>query len=160
MEFVLESPSFADRGTIPVRHTCDGEDVSPPLTWKGIPAGTVSFALVVDDPDAPDPAAPRMVWVHWVAWNLPPELEALPEGASGSLPAPAVEGRNDFHTEGWRGPCPPIGTHRYYHKLYALDRMLEPTGPITKPDLERMMIGHVLAKAELVGVYRRFDQPG
>ncbi len=160
MEFVLESTSFGDRGLIPVRHTCDGEDTSPPLQWSGAPEGTLSFVLVVDDPDAPDPAMPRMVWVHWVALNLPPDLESLPEGASGFLPQPALEGLNDFHTPGWRGPCPPIGTHRYYHKLYALDCILEPRGDLTKSELERMMIGHVLAKAELVGLYRRFDQPG
>jgi hypothetical protein len=160
MDFVLESTSFRNHGEIPQRHTCDGEDISPPLTWRGIPPGTLSLALIVDDPDAPDPTTPQMVWVHWVLYNLPAGPEALPEGGSGILPSPTVEGVNDFHGQGWRGPCPPIGRHRYFFKLYALDCLLEPAGPITKPDLERLMIAHVLAKAELVGTYRRFDQPG
>jgi len=160
MHFVLESTSFRSYGEIPQRHTCDGEDVSPPLSWRGTPPGTLSLALIVDDPDAPDPKSPQMVWVHWVVYNLPVGLEALAEGASGNLPSSAVEGINGFHGPGWRGPCPPIGRHRYFHKLYALDCLLEPVGGITKPDLERLMITHVLAKAELVGTYRRFDQPG
>lgn len=160
MDFRLESKAFAPGGEIPVRHTCDGPDISPPLSWRGVPEGTRSLALVVDDPDAPDPAAPRMVWVHWVVVDLPPDLAGLPEGSSGRPPAPAVEGWNDWKGLGWRGPCPPIGRHRYYHKLYALDRTLELEGPVGKAELERRMVGHVLAKAELVGRFRRASQPG
>jgi Raf kinase inhibitor-like YbhB/YbcL family protein len=109
MDFTLESTAFAQGGEIPVRHTCDGSDTSPPLAWRGVPDGTRGLAIVVDDPDAPDPAAPRMVWVHWVVVDLPPDLAGLPDGASGRLPAPAVEGWNDWKGRGWRGPCPPIG---------------------------------------------------
>jgi len=159
MEFTLESTAFGPGEEIPTRHTCDGEDVSPPLAWRGMPAGTRSLALIVDDPDAPDPAAPRMVWVHWVVVDLPPHMERLPEGISGRLPAPAVEGWNDWKERGWRGPCPPIGRHRYYHKLYALDRTIESAGPLAKAEIERLMVGHILAKAELVGRFQRERQP-
>jgi hypothetical protein len=159
MDFRLESTAFGAGGEIPVRHTCDGGDLSPPLAWRDVPAGTRSLALVVDDPDAPDPSAPRMVWVHWVVVDLPPHLEALPEGVSGRLTSPAVEGWNDWKELGWRGPCPPIGRHRYYHKLYALDRTLAPDAPLSKAELERRMVGHVLAKAELVGRFQRERQP-
>jgi hypothetical protein len=159
MEFTIESTAFGPGGEIPVRYTCDGEDISPPLAWRGVPEGTRSLALVVDDPDAPDPAAPRMVWVHWVVSDLPPALGGLREGTSGRLPSPAVEGWNDGKERGRRGPCPPIGRHRCYHKLYALDRTLEPGGPLTKAELERRMVGHVLAKAELVGRFQRERQP-
>ena len=155
----LLSPAFAAGGAIPARHTCDGADRSPPLAWHGAPAGTRSFALIVDDPDAPDPAAPRRVWVHWVLYNVSAEVEALPDGASAdALPVGAREGRHDGGGSGYSGPCPPIGRHRYFHKLYALDALLPDLGADAgKAELERAMRGHVLATAELVGTYAARD---
>ena len=156
MTFELRSPAFAAQGEIPSRFTCDGEDTSPPLVWRDAPPGTRSFALIVDDPDAPDPKAPRTTWVHWVVYGIPSSVQELAEGAGGGrLPAGARSGRNDWKREGWGGPCPPIGRHRYFHKLYALDVEL---GDLEAPDkaaLERAMAGHVLAHAELVGTYQR-----
>lgn len=152
----LSSPAFAPLGAIPKRHTCDGEDVSPPLAWTGAPAGTKSFALIVDDPDAPDPAAPKVVWVHWVLYDLPPATTSLAPGTiAKTLPAGAREGLNDWKQPGWRGPCPPIGRHRYFHKLYALDIVLPDLHHPTRAALEQALEGHVLAKAELVGTYQR-----
>jgi Raf kinase inhibitor-like YbhB/YbcL family protein len=152
----LTSPSFADGTPIPARHTCEGGDVSPPLAWSGAPAGTQSLVLIVDDPDAPDPAAPRTTWVHWVLYNLPPQATGLPEDARrGVLPAGTVEGLNDWKRTGYGGPCPPVGRHRYVHKLYALDRMLLPVGSATKAELERAMEGHVLAQGQLIGTYQK-----
>ena len=152
----LTSPSFADGAPIPVRHTCEGGDVSPPLAWSGVPAGTQSLVLIVDDPDAPDPAAPRTTWVHWVLYNLPPQATGLPEDARhGALPAGTVEGLNDWKRTGYGGPCPPVGRHRYVHKLYALDRTLFSLGSATKAELERAMEGHVLAQGQLIGTYQK-----
>jgi Raf kinase inhibitor-like YbhB/YbcL family protein len=156
MSLTLASPAFEPLGAIPQRHTCDGEDVSPPLAWTGVPAGTKSFALVVDDPDAPDPAAPKLVWVHWVLYDLPPGTTSLGGGLTAKrLPPGTLEGLNDWKQPGWRGPCPPIGRHRYFHKLYALDIMLPDLRHPTRAALEKAMAGHVLAKAELVGTYQR-----
>ena len=153
----LTSPAFEPGGAIPARFTCDGPDLSPPLEWSGAPAGTRTFALIVDDPDAPDPAAPKRVWVHWVLWNLPPTTTHLVEGAARSgLPAEAQQGRHDGGGQGYSGPCPPTGRHRYFHKLYALDTELHDLGPdARKADLERALAGHVLAQADLVGTYAR-----
>ena len=152
----LRSPAFAQPGEIPTRFTCDGEDVSPPLVWSEPPAGTRSFALIVDDPDAPDPKAPQRTWVHWIVYNLPVQAHGLAEGAAdGHLPQGARSGRNDWKSEGYRGPCPPIGRHRYFHKLYALDVELGDLGAPTKATLEQAMQGHVLGQAELVGTYAR-----
>ncbi len=152
----ITSTAFDGNASIPPRHTCDGEDVSPPLAWSGAPAGTWSFVLVVDDPDAPDPAAPRMTWVHWVLYDIPADAVGLPEGAAaGGLPPGTREGLNDWRRTGYGGPCPPKGRHRYFHKLYALDAALGDLGRPTKADLERAMQGHVLAQAELVGTYQR-----
>lgn len=153
----LTSPAFANGEEIPTRMTCHGPDVSPPLAWRGAPEGTRSFALIVDDPDAPDPAAPKRVFVHWVLWNLPASATELSEGASGkSLPDGAREGTNDVGTQGWTGPCPPIGRHRYFHKLYALDTTLDDLAPgARKAELERAMEGHVLARTELIGTYQK-----
>ena len=152
----LSSPAFEPLGGIPKRHTCDGEDLSPPLAWTGAPAGTRSFALIVDDPDAPDPAAPKRVWVHWVLYDLPPVATSLAQGTSAkSLPPGTREGLNDWKQTDWRGPCPPIGRHRYFHKLYALDIVLPDLHHPTRAALEEAMAGHVLAKAELVGTYQR-----
>ena len=123
---MLTSSAFTDGGAIPKRYTCEGQDAAPPLTWAGAPAGTKSFALIVDDPDAPDPKAPKRTWVHWVLYDIPPGTTALPEG--GALPAGTREGRNDWGRTGYGGPCPPIGRHRYFHKLYALDAVLGDLG--------------------------------
>jgi hypothetical protein len=156
MSLHLSSSAFEALGTIPKRHTCEGEDVSPPLTWGDAPAGTKSFALVVDDPDAPDPAAPRVVWVHWVLYDLPASASGLPAAVTAkTLPAGAREGLNDWKRPGWRGPCPPVGRHRYVHKLYALDVVLPDLHRPTRAALEQAMKGHVLAQAALVGTYQR-----
>jgi Raf kinase inhibitor-like YbhB/YbcL family protein len=156
MSLVLTSTAFAPGGDIPRRFTCQGEDVSPALAWRGAPEGTRSFALIVDDPDAPDPARPRMTWVHWVLYDLPASASELPEGArAADLPAGARQGRNDWKRTGYGGPCPPIGRHRYVHKLYALDALLGDLGEPTKAALERAMDGHVLARAELIGTYQK-----
>lgn len=152
----LSSPSFEHQTSMAARYTCDGNDVSPALNWSGVPEGTQSFVLIVDDPDAPDPAKPRMTWVHWVLYNLPPQVRALPEGVAGNdLPPGCLQGLNDWKRTGYGGPCPPIGTHRYFHKLYALDTLLPDLGRPTKAKLEKAMEGHVLGKAELIGLYRR-----
>jgi Raf kinase inhibitor-like YbhB/YbcL family protein len=150
----IDSNAFSHNGPIPARYTCDGQDASPPLSWTDVPAGTRSLALIVDDPDAPDPVAPRMTWVHWVLYNLPPASQGLAEGVR-QLPSGTLEGMNDWRRTGYGGPCPPIGRHRYFHKLYALDRVLPNLGRPTKADLEQAMRGHVLAHAELVGTYQR-----
>jgi len=156
MAFALTSSAFAHNGAIPRRHTCDGDDVSPPLAWTGVPDGARSLALIVDDPDAPDPKAPKMTWVHWVLYDMPPGTTDLPEGgASRDLPAGTREGINDWKRTGYGGPCPPRGRHRYFCKLYALDVVLGDLGKITKSRLEAAMQGHVLAQAELVGTYER-----
>jgi Raf kinase inhibitor-like YbhB/YbcL family protein len=156
MPLTLSSPAFQRLGGIPQRHTCDGEDLSPPLAWSGVPAGTKSLALVVDDPDAPDPAAPRTVWVHWVLYGIPASVTSLAGGLTAAhLPPGAREGLNDWKRTGWRGPCPPVGRHRYFHKLYALDIVLPDLHHPDKATLERAMAGHVLAQAELVGTYQR-----
>jgi Raf kinase inhibitor-like YbhB/YbcL family protein len=157
MALTITSAAFASGGEIPTRHTCEGEDLSPPLAFSGVPPGARSLALVVDDPDAPDPAAPRMVYVHWVVQDLSPATAEIPEGASGrGLPKGAREGLNDWKRVGYGGPCPPIGRHRYFFKLYALDSTLgELGGPATKARLLEAMKGHVLEAAELMGTYQK-----
>jgi Raf kinase inhibitor-like YbhB/YbcL family protein len=156
MSLALTSTAFAPDGAIPALHTCEGRDVSPPLTWSGAPAGTKSLALIVDDPDAPDPAAPRMTWVHWVLYNLPQVATGLAEGVpAAALPAGTREGVNDWGRTGYGGPCPPIGRHRYFHKLYALDTVLPDLGRPRKAALEKAMQGHILAQAVLVGTYQK-----
>ena len=154
MNPTLSSSAFAHQGAIPGKYTCEGADLSPPLSWSGLPPGTRSLALIVDDPDAPDPAAPKMTWVHWVIYNLPPTATGLPEGAS-ALPAGTLQGMNDWHRTGYGGPCPPIGRHRYFHKLYALDTVLPDLRRPTKAVLEKAMKGHILGQAELVGTYQK-----
>jgi Raf kinase inhibitor-like YbhB/YbcL family protein len=157
MTLTLTSPVIQANGKIPSKYTCEGDDISPPLEITGAPDGTKSLALVVDDPDAPDPKAPKLVWVHWVVYNLPPDTSALPENAgAGGLPAGATTGLNDWKRTSYGGPCPPIGRHRYFHKLYALDTTL-PAEPMTKAQLEAAMKGHVLAHAELIGTYQKGD---
>ena len=156
MRFRLTSTAFKDGGSIPRVHTCEGEDLSPPLVWEGVPPGTLSLALIVDDPDAPDPAAPRMTWVHWVLYNLPPDATHLSPGASETVLPPGTRtGLNDWGREGYGGPCPPVGRHRYVHKLYALDAVLPDLGEATKAELERAMEGHVLGLTQLVGTYEK-----
>jgi Raf kinase inhibitor-like YbhB/YbcL family protein len=156
MGLALTSPAFAPGGEIPALFTCEDQDISPLLEWTGAPAGTKSFVLIVDDPDAPDPAAPKVVWVHWVLYNLPPSTTGLPEGVNPKdLPPGTREGTNDWKHTGYRGPCPPIGRHRYFHKLYALDTVLGDLGTPTKAEVEAAMEGHVLAQAELMGTYEK-----
>jgi Raf kinase inhibitor-like YbhB/YbcL family protein len=156
MSLEIVSQAFSNNQEIPAKYTCDGKDISPALEWSGFPEGTKSIALIVDDPDAPDPAAPKMTWVHWVLYNIPSSATGLPEGVrSQDLPQGTKEGLNDWKRTGYGGPCPPIGRHRYFHKLYALDTVLPDLGKPTKKDLEKAMEGHILAKAKLVGVYQR-----
>jgi Raf kinase inhibitor-like YbhB/YbcL family protein len=156
MALALTSTAFQPSGAIPTVYTCQGKDISVPLAWSGLPAGTRSLALIVDDPDAPDPAAPKMTWVHWVLYNIPPAATGLPEGVKArSLPAGALEGSNDWGRTGYGGPCPPVGRHRYFFKLYALDVVLPDLGTPDKKRLERAMKGHVLAQSELVGTYAK-----
>jgi Raf kinase inhibitor-like YbhB/YbcL family protein len=141
---------------IHARHTCDGENISPQLAWTGVPKGTKSLALIVDDPDAPDPASPKMTWVHWVLYNITPSTSGLAEGiAEKNLPAGTMQGINDWHRTGYGGPCPPIGKHRYFFKLYALDTVLADLGHSAKAGLEKAMRGHVIGQAELIGLYQR-----
>jgi Raf kinase inhibitor-like YbhB/YbcL family protein len=149
----VTSSAFNAGGSIPRKYTCEGEDIAPPLEWSGIPAGAKSLALIVDDPDAPDPKAPQRTWVHWVVYDMPPATTGLPEG--GALPAGAYEGKNDWGRTGYGGPCPPIGRHRYFHKVYALDVVLGNLGQATKAQLEAAMKGHILAQAQLMGTYQK-----
>lgn len=154
---VLKSDAFGDGGEIPTKYTCEGDDVSPGLAWEGLPEGTLSLVLIVDDPDAPDPAAPRMVWDHWILYNVPPDAGGLQEGiASGRLPPGCREGINSWGRSGYGGPCPPIGRHRYFHRLYALDTLLPAElGMPTKDVLLLAMEDHILAHTELVGTYQK-----
>jgi len=154
MAFALTSSAFPAGGSIPVRFTCDGKDVAPPLAWSGAPAGTKRFALIVDDPDAPDPKAPKMTWVHWVLYDIPASASALPEAVtSAELPAGTREGSNDWKRTGYGGPCPPVGRHHYHFKLYALDAELGDLGHPTKARLEQAMRAHIVGRAELIGTY-------
>jgi Raf kinase inhibitor-like YbhB/YbcL family protein len=150
----ITSNAFPHGGAIPIQYTCQGEDISPPLSWSGLPAGTRSLALIVDDPDAPDPAAPRMTWVHWVLYDLPYTSQGLEESIR-NLPSGTLEGVNDWKRTGYGGPCPPIGRHRYFFKLYALDTMLPDLDKPSKLRLEEAMKGHVLGHTELVGTFQK-----
>jgi Raf kinase inhibitor-like YbhB/YbcL family protein len=157
MALTLTSSAFEAGENIPSKYTCEGEDVSPPLAFGGVPAGTKSLALIVDDPDAPDPKAPKRVWAHWLVYNLPPASEGLPEDAArNGLPPGAVTGLSDRKQSAYHGPCPPIGRHRYFHKLFALDTTL-PEKALTKAELEAAILGHVLAEASLMGTYQKGD---
>lgn len=150
----LSSSAFAPQGEIPSQYTCEGQDIAPPLRWTGVPDRTASLVLIVDDPDAPDPAAPQRTWVHWVLYDIPATASGLPEGGR-PLPAGTHEGLNDWNQPGWGGPCPPIGRHRYFFKLYALDQALPALARPTKGAVEQAMRGHVIGQAELVGTYRK-----
>ena len=156
MSLVLTSSEFTHQGSIPQQYTCQGRDVSPHLSWSGAPDGTKALVLIVDDPDAPDPAAPKRTWVHWVLYDIPPSASALPEAVtSAKLPPGTREGTNDWNRTGYGGPCPPIGRHRYFFKLHALDVELPDLGPARKAEVEKAMEGHVLAKTELIGTYQK-----
>jgi len=156
MTMTLTSPSFAPNGDIPSQFTCEGKDRSPALQWTGVPLATKSLALIVDDPDAPDPKAPKMTFVHWLLYNIPADAKGLPEAVSRQgLPPGTLEGVSDFKRTGYGGPCPPKGKHRYLFKLYALDTTLADLKNPKKPDLEKAMQGHILEKAELVGLYQK-----
>lgn len=154
MIFSITSPAFEDEGGIPPGYTCEGKDISPALVFAGAPDGTKSLVLIVADPDAPDPAAPGMTWVHWVLYNLPANTTGLEENVR-TLPAGTMEGTNNWHKTGYGGPCPPIGRHRYFFKLYALDTVLFGLHDPTMTVLEEAMHGHVLAKTKLIGMYQK-----
>ena len=143
-KLTITSPAFENNGFIPSKYTCDGNDVNPPLKIEGVPEGTQSLVLIVDDPDAP-----MGTWDHWIVWNIPP-LEKIEENS-----VPGVEGLNDFNRHSYGGPCPPSGTHRYFFKVYALDAKLDLDSSSRKKNLERAMEGHILAKGEIVGLYSR-----
>lgn len=156
MTMRITSSAFTEGGDIPRQFTCDGEDSAPALRWEGVPEGAYSLVLIVDDPDAPDPAAPKRTWVHWLLYNLPPGCGGLPGGMrGGALPEGARVGLNDWTRADWGGPCPPVGRHRYFFKLFALDCELPDLGHVSKDQLLRAMHGHVLAEAQLVGGYQR-----
>ena len=156
MALTISSPAFANGSEIPKLHTCDGKDVSPELRFGGVPQGAKSLALIVHDPDAPDPKAPRMDWVHWILYNLPPTTAALPQGVrEDELPPGTLQGLNDWKRTAWGGPCPPIGRHRYYFQLYALNTVLPDLGTPTRQRLAGEMQGHLLGTAELMGTYQR-----
>lgn len=142
----LTSSAFVDGGNIPGRYTCDGSNVNPPLEISGIPAGSKSLALIVDDPDAPS-----SLWVHWTVWNIPPDTTMMYEGSTPK----GVQGVTSFGKAGYGGPCPPSGTHHYIFKLCALDTELDVPYQSSAAELERKMAGHVLAKAQLIGLYSR-----
>ena len=148
----LTSSAFTHGGNIPAEYTCESDDVSPALEWTGMPAGTGSLVLIVDDPDAPDPKAPKMTYVHWVLYDIPTSATGIPRG--GKVTG-ARDGTNDWKRTGYGGPCPPIGRHRYFFRLHALDQMLGDIGTPTKPQLLKAMEGHVLASAELMGTYEK-----
>lgn len=156
MTLTLTSEDFAPNGEIPSRFTCEGEDLSPALSWSGVPAAARSLALIVDDPDAPDPRAPKTTWVHWVLYGLPPSVSGLPQAVEPRrLPSGTREGLNDWKRTGYGGPCPPVGRHRYFFKLYALDTELPDLSRPTKAKLEEAMEGHILARTEMVGTYQK-----
>jgi hypothetical protein len=158
VQLTITSTAFEHEGKIPRHYTCEGDDVSPPLAWSGVPDDARSLVLIVDDPDAPDPANPRTTWVHWVLYDIPVTAEGLPEGvAPSALPPGTREGLNDWKRTGYGGPCPPIGRHRYFHKLYALDTELGDLGRATKAGVENAMKGHVVAEAVLMGTYQKGD---
>lgn len=152
----ITSSAFKPQGDIPAVYTCQGKDISPPLSWKGVSSNARSLVLIVDDPDAPDPLAPKMIWVHWVLYNIPPTASSLPEGVVAErLPPNTLLGKNDWKKTGYNGPCPPVGRHRYVHKLYALDVVLPDLNVPTKAQLEQAMKGHIVAQGELIGRYEK-----
>lgn len=156
MSLMITSPQWHSGHDIPKRYSCDGDDISPPLEWSGVPEGTKSLVLVMDDPDAPDPDAPQMTWVHWLLYNLPPDIQGLDAGITDSqLPPNTLQGLNSWEKTGYGGPCPPIGRHRYFFKLYALDRVLDDLRRPDKDRLLKVLEGHIVAKSELMGYFQR-----
>ena len=155
MALTIQSTAFTHEGEIPTQYSCDSTDISPPLSWSGAPENTQSLVLIVDDPDAPDPAAPRMTWVHWILYNIPPQTSGLPENVQANqLPTDTLQGTNDWKRTGYGGPCPPVGRHRYFFKLYALDTVLPDLKKPTKPTLEKAMESHILEQTHLLGTYQ------
>ena len=152
MEIKLTSSAFEDGGMIPARYTCDGENISPPLEWDGVPDGTKSIAIICDDPDAPGG-----MWVHWVLFDLPASTKELEENIDDdeTLTCGTRQGITDFGGVGYGGPCPPSGTHRYYFKLYALDKKLDVVSLLDKEHLLKEMAGHILGEGSLMGKYKR-----
>jgi len=150
----IRSKAFSAGGSIPAVHTCEGRDLAPALEFSDVPAGTRSLVLIVHDPDAPDPKKPQRDYVHWVVYNLPPDCKGLPEGGK-ELPKGARSGVNDWKKEGYGGPCPPIGRHRYFFELLALDAVLPDLGAATRQQVEQAAGGHVLATASLMGTYEK-----
>jgi len=156
MALKLASDAFMDGRPLPRKYTCEGEDISPPLSWSGSPPGTKSLVLIVDDPDAPDPAAPKMTWVHWVLYNIPASCSNLPEAVRrNDLPGGTREGTNDWKRTGYGGPCPPKGRHRYFFKLYALGVELSDLGSAEKAEVEAAMKGHILEKTQMLATYQK-----
>jgi Raf kinase inhibitor-like YbhB/YbcL family protein len=156
MPFNLTSPAFAPNGAIPAKYTCEGADTSPPLEWSGAPSNAKSFALIVDDPDAPDPAKPQRVYVHWVVYNIPSSTTKLPENAAKSgLPSGAMQGSNDWGKQTYGGPCPPIGRHRYFFKLYALNTEMKGLSNPNKTQFEKAMQPYIIGNAQLIGTYQK-----
>jgi hypothetical protein len=152
----LTSSAFIDDGAIPEQYTCEGIDISPPLHWENVPEEAQSLVVIIDDPDAPDPQAPKTTWVHWVLYNIPTNANELPENASAAnLPHGAEQGLNDWNKVGYGGPCPPIGRHRYFHKLYALDKAIEGLHQASKKQIEAAMKGHIIAETHIVGTYQK-----
>lgn len=151
-KFKIKSSAFKDGERIPRKYTCDGENISPPLTWKDVPSGTVTLAIISDDPDAPS-----KTWTHWLIFNIPPEINSLPEGVKtvGEFENGIIQGLNDFGNLGYGGPCPPFGVHRYFFKLYALDKRLELEPGASKEELLEAMKGHIIEKTEIIGLYSR-----
>lgn len=156
MSFVLLSPAFGNKEEIPKQYTCDGENVSPPLEWAGVPPEAKSLALIVYDPDAPDPAAPKMIWTHWILYNIPVSISGVPEDVDAQdLPIGTLEGKNSWRRTGYGGPCPPIGLHRYFFKLCALNALLPDLHQPDRRALEKAIANHILAQVELLGTYQR-----
>ncbi len=156
MSLILTSSAFVHGGEIPERHGCEGENLSPDLAWGGVPPACRSLVLLIDDPDAPDPRAPRMVWDHWLLYNLPPDCQGLAAGVrEAELPAGTRQGLNSWGRTGYGGPCPPIGRHRYFHILYALDTLLPDLGTPNRNQLLAAMENHIMERVELVGTYQK-----
>ena len=153
---IITSPAFKHMRPIPEVHTCNGADISPPLEWSELPAETKSVVLICDDPDAP-----RATWVHWVVYDMPPTCRALPQGVekTTTLTIGGEQGKNDFQKIGYDGPCPPGGTHRYFFKVYALDKRLDLPAGKTKREVEKAMKGHILAQGEVIGTYSKKQRP-
>jgi len=156
MALIITSSEFEHGAAIPSRYSCEGDDISPPLSWEGVPDGAKSLAFIMHDPDVPSPDKPVRIWVHWVLYNLPPDTRFLPEHTTRSvLPPGALEGINDWNRSGYGGPCPPMGKHRYFHRLFALDKVLDDLDNPTKTQLEQAMQRHIIAEAELMGTYQK-----